>query len=110
MDARETFAPSCEKSSALPSSGDMELRRSEEHTSELQSQPNLVCRLLLEQKNHRGEDDERGTTPILHSTETSRPEELHEADQDSDTRGPFACSSLCSRAPTHVIPVPSHTT
>src|SRR2546430_11049163 len=25
--------------------------RSEEHTSELQSQPNLVCRLLLEQKN-----------------------------------------------------------
>src|SRR2546430_6804737 len=27
------------------------LRRSEEHTSELQSQSNLVCRLLLEQKN-----------------------------------------------------------
>src|SRR2546430_7888271 len=28
--------------------------RSEEHTSELQSQPNLVCRLLLEKKNtHR---------------------------------------------------------
>src|SRR2546430_10247870 len=26
--------------------------RSEEHTSELQSQSNLVCRLLLEQKNH----------------------------------------------------------
>src|SRR2546430_4468921 len=26
-------------------------RRSEEHTSELQSQSNLVCRLLLEQKN-----------------------------------------------------------
>src|SRR6266853_6471153 len=25
-------------------------RRSEEHTSELQSQPNLVCRLLLEKK------------------------------------------------------------
>src|SRR2546430_9216253 len=29
------------------------LRRSEEHTSELQSQSNLVCRLLLE-KQHRG--------------------------------------------------------
>src|SRR5438270_10711801 len=28
--------------------------RSEEHTSELQSQPNLVCRLLLEKKNHQG--------------------------------------------------------
>src|SRR5262249_59770136 len=27
-------------------------RRSEEHTSELQSLTNLVCRLLLEKKNH----------------------------------------------------------
>src|SRR5688572_32160678 len=27
--------------------------RSEEHTSELQSQSNLVCRLLLEKKKHR---------------------------------------------------------
>src|SRR2546430_12126983 len=27
--------------------------RSEEHTSELQSQSNLVCRLLLEKKNYR---------------------------------------------------------
>src|SRR5690242_21501117 len=27
--------------------------RSEEHTSELQSHVNLVCRLLLEKKNHR---------------------------------------------------------
>src|SRR5256885_1426461 len=32
--------------------GDMELARSEEHTSELQSPCNLVCRLLLEKKNH----------------------------------------------------------
>src|SRR5690606_41814913 len=29
------------------------LNRSEEHTSELQSRENLVCRLLLEKKNHR---------------------------------------------------------
>src|SRR5688572_25108040 len=29
------------------------LDRSEEHTSELQSQSNVVCRLLLEKKNHR---------------------------------------------------------
>src|SRR2546427_9128811 len=28
-----------------------DLKRSEEHTSELQSQSNLVCRLLLEKKN-----------------------------------------------------------
>src|SRR2546427_7955461 len=31
-------------------------RRSEEHTSELQSQSNLVCRLLLEKKNRRQPD------------------------------------------------------
>src|SRR2546430_12557748 len=30
------------------------LVRSEEHTSELQSQSNLVCRLLLEKKRHNG--------------------------------------------------------
>src|SRR5256885_4611655 len=30
--------------------------RSEEHTSELQSPCNLVCRLLLEKKKHAGED------------------------------------------------------
>src|SRR5436309_12914590 len=29
--------------------------RSEEHTSELQSRENLVCRLLLEKKNHGAE-------------------------------------------------------
>src|SRR5688572_32324225 len=31
-------------------------RRSEEHTSELQSQSNLVCRLLLEKKKRSGDD------------------------------------------------------
>src|SRR2546427_6533767 len=30
--------------------------RSEEHTSELQSQSNLVCRLLLEKKKKEGQD------------------------------------------------------
>src|SRR2546430_3270393 len=33
--------------------GRLALGRSEEHTSELQSQSNLVCRLLLEKKNRR---------------------------------------------------------
>src|SRR2546430_13382840 len=32
--------------------------RSEEHTSELQSQSNLVCRLLLEKKKKKRTDDE----------------------------------------------------
>src|SRR3989442_8790556 len=30
----------------------MDVERSEEHTSELQSRPHLVCRLLLEKKKH----------------------------------------------------------
>src|SRR2546427_3645936 len=45
--AREnTPSTSVTGSETLPKS-----RRSEEHTSELQSQSNLVCRLLLEKKN-----------------------------------------------------------
>src|SRR3989442_3517778 len=35
--------------------GALEIGRSEEHTSELQSRPHLVCRLLLEKKNTRGQ-------------------------------------------------------
>src|SRR5256886_11979834 len=41
--------------SAAPAVGDR-LRRSEEHTSELQSQSNLVCRLLLETKKKTTDD------------------------------------------------------
>src|SRR2546426_3618215 len=37
----------------LVAAGAQELARSEEHTSELQSPCNLVCRLLLEKKKHR---------------------------------------------------------
>src|SRR2546430_9623205 len=37
-----------------PPTGDCSPRRSEEHTSELQSQSNLVCRLLLEKKKQAG--------------------------------------------------------
>src|SRR5690606_1035129 len=36
-------------------SGNPEFGRSEEHTSELQSRENLVCRLLLEQKKQPGQ-------------------------------------------------------
>src|SRR2546430_7706706 len=42
-------------------SGHSEGTRSEEHTSELQSQSNLVCRLLLEKKN-----DDRHPVRLLH--------------------------------------------
>src|SRR5688572_32495882 len=45
--------------------------RSEEHTSELQSQSNLVCRLLLEKKNKRRDRStsaiaKRRSTPYSH--------------------------------------------
>src|SRR2546430_8075631 len=42
-------------SSAHPSGGIPLRSRSEEHTSELQSQSNLVCRLLLEKKKNEQE-------------------------------------------------------
>src|SRR5256886_12645249 len=38
-----------------------DLARSEEHTSELQSQSNLVCRLLLEKKKKNSIDERRGS-------------------------------------------------
>src|SRR5207302_8245628 len=41
---RPRAAPSC------PGTRTADFRRSEEHTSELQSRENLVCRLLLEKK------------------------------------------------------------
>src|SRR5256886_13703450 len=36
-----------------------DVRRSEEHTSELQSQSNLVCRLLLEKKKNHNQNRSR---------------------------------------------------
>src|SRR5256885_7030758 len=42
--------PSSRSASPRRSSGCADLERSEEHTSELQSPCNLVCRLLLEKK------------------------------------------------------------
>src|SRR3954467_648696 len=40
----------------MPSSGCKKCARSEEHTSELQSHDNLVCRLLLEKKKNSTQD------------------------------------------------------
>src|SRR2546430_5155244 len=53
--ARSRASRSATSSSAASSSGHGSSWRSEEHTSELQSQSNLVCRLLLEKKKHRYE-------------------------------------------------------
>src|SRR2546427_7671241 len=46
--------------------------RSEEHTSELQSQSNLVCRLLLEKKKHHSDPRLRGRAVAMHSRMPSR--------------------------------------
>src|SRR2546430_7691303 len=46
--------------------------RSEEHTSELQSQSNLVCRLLLEKKNSTGPAGYGVPLALLRGKETHR--------------------------------------
>src|SRR2546427_7430673 len=52
----------------LGTPGRMEgVRRSEEHTSELQSQSNLVCRLLLEKKKNK---ENNSTSTGLYSAQT----------------------------------------
>src|SRR2546428_2133516 len=53
-------------------SGD-ELHRSEEHTSELQSRSDLVCRLLLEKKKHRPRRrDDRIETDVFITSDPPR--------------------------------------
>src|SRR5690606_41725415 len=67
------YAPAAQPTSNIGSS-DMSLLntpildklRSEEHTSELQSRENLVCRLLLEKKNTRQRRATTWTGPGLH--------------------------------------------
>src|SRR2546427_533851 len=54
--------------------------RSEEHTSELQSQSNLVCRLLLEKKNK--------LEPARHCRSLSSPIRGGGLSNDSTRRGP----------------------
>src|SRR5256885_7044022 len=49
------------------------LRRSEEHTSELQSPCNLVCRLLLEKKNSPVSRSLLPTCPLPHCPSPWRP-------------------------------------
>src|SRR5688572_32427032 len=45
-----------------------EVRRSEEHTSELQSQSNLVCRLLLEKKKRKARQQKTRSARTYRST------------------------------------------
>src|SRR5436309_9000570 len=46
--------------------------RSEEHTSELQSRENLVCRLLLEKKNERSGPDPHPCSAPIHPSSAAQ--------------------------------------
>src|SRR2546430_6003395 len=76
--------------------------RSEEHTSELQSQSNLVCRLLLEKKKNK----ERELTVRLQATsiDIDQPLSLRPADADCDqlvinivqtVKSQYVCHVIC---------------
>src|SRR2546427_9464295 len=52
-------------------------RRSEEHTSELQSQSNLVCRLLLEKKKTHRTQRNLKQTPLTHGNKHPRERLIH---------------------------------
>src|SRR5437588_7227732 len=58
------------------------LFRSEEHTSELQSHSDLVCRLLLEKKKIRPQKQPQDLThgSVLHVEQRSAQEEVHRYD------------------------------
>src|SRR2546430_3577509 len=65
----------------MPAFPGLSAPRSEEHTSELQSQSNLVCRLLLEKKTHRhAAVDLRRLFPDNHETSS------REAGMNGDNR------------------------
>src|SRR5688572_32841199 len=56
-DASKAHAASMRGANAHTRGAGVTGRRSEEHTSELQSQSNLVCRLLLEKKKNKKLDE-----------------------------------------------------
>src|SRR5438477_1513615 len=66
---RPSAIPTCSSSAAAPAKrkipAEFRFSRSEEHTSELQSHVNLVCRLLLEKKNSQN-SQRRCAVPPLH--------------------------------------------
>src|SRR2546430_10504062 len=71
-DAPEHFIGESMKRFELITKGSDVVIRSEEHTSELQSQSNLVCRLLLEKKKIIYMLQEHCITYCLRLTQTSR--------------------------------------
>src|SRR5256885_9569556 len=62
-----TLWPTCTRLSILVPRRMIVSPRSEEHTSELQSPCNLVCRLLLEKKNKFDDGAVAGVAPGVHA-------------------------------------------
>src|SRR5260370_26661385 len=56
-----------------PGYGPAAVARSEEHTSELQSHLNLVCRLLLEKKKKKKEPNDATHAPATSSLDSTEP-------------------------------------
>src|SRR2546427_2217531 len=61
-----------ERSAPRVMSPEIPAARSEEHTSELQSQSNLVCRLLLEKKKKKNNAKNEDTTSEEHDDSESK--------------------------------------
>src|SRR5256885_11741843 len=76
------------------------LLRSEEHTSELQSPCNLVCRLLLEKKNHTHPLAPHPHLPHAHNNVIPHPPQPHPLRPHSTLPQPHA---------THPHPLPDTT-
>src|SRR2546427_7839912 len=75
---RQGIGPARPRRCRFPHGPEVELHappvpRSEEHTSELQSQSNLVCRLLLEKKKRTGTSQHcpAHSAPTFHTTSTT---------------------------------------
>src|SRR5256885_9479626 len=79
-------------------------RRSEEHTSELQSPCNLVCRLLLEKKNHYVPPSAPVARPTLHAASSpNRVTPPLSWATGAATRAPLAPSTLAPRPSTNLL-------
>src|SRR2546430_2979468 len=73
--------------------------RSEEHTSELQSQSNLVCRLLLEKKKHHQTQPVVARRPDVHSHLVLSPQRGDHSQGDTAPGTPIRCRPVASLAP-----------
>src|SRR5690554_7648953 len=86
------------------------LSRSEEHTSELQSRPHLVCRLLLEKKKKKNEQkpakkNSRTITPQATSHIPDTPDAASSRDR---RRASPPYTMTTDRSPPHTTHVSSH--